>query len=96
MVILVLTSLSSQKKDPGSRILALDFFHPKYGARIQGSKKRRISDSGSKYFSLHLHLVSKYAKYFSLHLELQISPRIFEKIKKSLNGILRGLGETDS
>jgi hypothetical protein len=29
------------------------------------------------------------------YLELQISPRIFEKIRNGLNGILRGLGETD-
>jgi hypothetical protein len=28
--------------------------------------------------------------------ELQISPRIFEKIRNEPNGILRGLGETDS
>ncbi len=31
-----------------------------------------------------------------VHLELWISPRIFEKIRNSPNGILRGLGETDS
>jgi hypothetical protein len=30
------------------------------------------------------------------NLELRISPRIFEKIRNSPNGILRGLGETDS
>jgi hypothetical protein len=30
-----------------------------------------------------------------LHLELQISPRIFEKIQNGLNGIAKGLGETD-
>ncbi len=30
------------------------------------------------------------------HLDLQISPRIFEKIRNSPNGILRDLGETDS
>jgi hypothetical protein len=29
-------------------------------------------------------------------LELRISPRIFEKSRNSPNGILRGLGETDS
>jgi hypothetical protein len=29
-------------------------------------------------------------------LELAISPRIFEKIRKGPNGILRGLEETDS
>jgi len=29
------------------------------------------------------------------NLELQISPRIFEKIRNDPNGILRGLGETD-
>jgi hypothetical protein len=28
--------------------------------------------------------------------ELRISPRIFEKILNATNGILRGLGETDS
>ncbi len=28
--------------------------------------------------------------------ELRISPRIFEKTRKSPNGILRGLGVTDS
>jgi hypothetical protein len=31
-----------------------------------------------------------------LHLELRISPRIFEKIQKGPNVLLRGLGETDS
>ncbi len=31
-----------------------------------------------------------------VHLELWISPRIFEKIRNGPNGILRGLGETDS
>jgi hypothetical protein len=31
-----------------------------------------------------------------MYLELQISPRIFEKIRNDPNGILRGLGETDS
>ncbi len=31
-----------------------------------------------------------------VHLELQISPRIFEKIRNGPTGILRGLGETDS
>jgi hypothetical protein len=30
------------------------------------------------------------------NLELQISPRIFEKIRNGPNGIIRGLGETDS
>jgi hypothetical protein len=30
------------------------------------------------------------------NLELRISPRIFEKIRNDLNGILRGFGETDS
>jgi hypothetical protein len=33
---------------------------------------------------------------FHLHLELQISSQIFEKICNRPNGILRGLGETDS
>jgi hypothetical protein len=31
-----------------------------------------------------------------VNLELRISPRIFENIRNSPNGILRGLGETDS
>jgi hypothetical protein len=31
-----------------------------------------------------------------VNLELRISPRIFEKIQNVPNGILRGLGETDS
>ncbi len=31
-----------------------------------------------------------------VHLELRISPRIFEKIRNDPNGILRGLGETDT
>jgi hypothetical protein len=31
-----------------------------------------------------------------VHVELQISPQIFEKILNGPNGILRGLGETDS
>jgi hypothetical protein len=31
-----------------------------------------------------------------VHLELRISPRIFEKNRNGPNGILRGLGETDS
>jgi hypothetical protein len=31
-----------------------------------------------------------------VHLDLQISPRIFEKIRSGPNGILRGWGETDS
>jgi hypothetical protein len=31
-----------------------------------------------------------------VHLELRISPRFFEKIQSGCNGILRGLGETDS
>jgi hypothetical protein len=31
-----------------------------------------------------------------VHLELRISPRIFEKIRNGLNGILRNLGETDT
>jgi hypothetical protein len=31
-----------------------------------------------------------------VNLELRISPRIFEKIRKGPNGILRGLEETDS
>jgi hypothetical protein len=31
-----------------------------------------------------------------VHLELRISPRILEKIRNGPNGILRGLGETDS
>jgi hypothetical protein len=30
------------------------------------------------------------------NLELRISPRIFEKIRNYPNGILMGLGETDS
>ncbi len=30
------------------------------------------------------------------NLELRISPRIFEKIRNDPNGIVRGLGETDS
>jgi hypothetical protein len=30
------------------------------------------------------------------NLELRISPRIFEKIRNGPNGIIRGLGETDS
>jgi hypothetical protein len=30
------------------------------------------------------------------NLELRISPRIFEKIRNDPNGILKGLGETDS
>jgi hypothetical protein len=30
------------------------------------------------------------------NLELRISPRIFEKIRSSPNGIIRSLGETDS
>jgi hypothetical protein len=30
------------------------------------------------------------------NLKLRISPRIFEKIRNDPNGILRGLGETDS
>jgi hypothetical protein len=30
-----------------------------------------------------------------VHLELQISPRIFEKIRYGPNGIIRGFGETD-
>jgi hypothetical protein len=30
------------------------------------------------------------------NLELQISPRIFEKIRNGPDGIIRGLGETDS
>jgi hypothetical protein len=30
------------------------------------------------------------------NLELRISPRIFEKIRNSPNGMLSGLGETDS
>jgi hypothetical protein len=29
------------------------------------------------------------------NLKLQISPRIFEKIRNDPNGIFRGLGETD-
>jgi hypothetical protein len=33
---------------------------------------------------------------FSIYLEPRISPRIFEKIWNGPNGILRGLGETDS
>jgi hypothetical protein len=31
-----------------------------------------------------------------VNLELRIPPRIFEKIRNGPNGILRGLGETDS
>ena len=31
-----------------------------------------------------------------VNLELRVSPRIFEKIRNGPNGILRGLGETDS
>ena len=31
-----------------------------------------------------------------VHLELRISPRIFENIRNGPNGIIRGLGETDS
>jgi hypothetical protein len=31
-----------------------------------------------------------------MHCELQISPQIFEKIQNGTNGVLRGLGETDS
>jgi hypothetical protein len=30
-----------------------------------------------------------------VHVELQISPRIFEKIRNGPSGIIRGLGETD-
>ncbi len=30
------------------------------------------------------------------NIKLRISPRIFEKIRNNPNGILRGLGETDS
>jgi hypothetical protein len=35
-------------------------------------------------------------KVFSICLELRISQRIFEKIRNDPNGIIRGLGETDS
>ena len=35
-------------------------------------------------------------KVFSIELELRISPRIFENIRNSPNGIIRGLGETAS
>jgi hypothetical protein len=36
-------------------------------------------------------------RFFPLaNLELRISPRIFEKIRNGPNGIIRGLGETDS
>jgi hypothetical protein len=42
---------------------------------------------------LHLPLVSLTPV---ANLELRISPQIFEKIRKDPNGILRGLGETDS
>jgi hypothetical protein len=31
-----------------------------------------------------------------VHLDLQISPRIFEKIRNDPNAIIRGLGEDDS
>jgi hypothetical protein len=31
-----------------------------------------------------------------VHLDLQISPRIFEKIRNELNAIISGLGEGDS
>jgi hypothetical protein len=41
----------------------------------------------------HLPLVSMTSV---VHIELRISPRIFEKIRNGPNGILRGLGETDS
>jgi hypothetical protein len=38
----------------------------------------------------------KFATGVVVNLELRISPRIFEKIRNGPNGILRGLGETDS
>jgi hypothetical protein len=38
----------------------------------------------------------KTIKTFPMHLELRISPQIFEKNENGPNGILRGLGETDS
>jgi hypothetical protein len=40
----------------------------------------------------HLPLVSSTPV---VHLELQISPRICEKIRNGPNGIIRGLGESD-
>ncbi len=46
-----------------------------------------------------LKLVAKFAAVSLIpvvNLELRISPRIFEKIRNGPNGILRGLGETDS
>jgi hypothetical protein len=43
--------------------------------------------------SLHLPPVSTTPV---VHLELRISPLIFKKILNGSNGILRGLGETDS
>ena len=47
-----------------------------------------VVDTGSKFALVSLIPV--------VNLELRISPRIFEKIRNGPNGVLRGLGETDS
>jgi hypothetical protein len=58
--------------------------HPK---GVQKKKKIFIEDF------FHLPLVSTTPE---ANLELQISPRIFEKFRNGPNGVIRGLGETDS
>jgi hypothetical protein len=58
-----------------------------------------VNDTGGKFATfmiedfLHLPPVSTTPV---ANLELRISPRIFEKIRNGPNGVLRGLGETDS
>jgi hypothetical protein len=47
-----------------------------------------VIDTGGKFAPVSLIPV--------VHLYLRISPRIFEKIRNGLNGILWGWGETDS
>jgi hypothetical protein len=80
------------------------------GVNVTGSKfATGINDTGGKFFTgindtgwwlpVSLTPVANLPPVSLIpvvHLELRISPQIFEKIRNGPNGVLRGLGETDS
>jgi hypothetical protein len=74
---------------PHPRVFPFDrfeFFRKNRGDIRESRCTTGINDTGGK-FEGFFHFPN---------LELRISPRIFEKIRNDPNGIIRGLGETDS
>jgi hypothetical protein len=58
----------------------------------------RVVDTGGNFAAGVVHMVANLPPVSltpAVHLDLRISPRIFEKIRNGLNGILWGWGETD-